>query len=149
MGGGGRGGARKPQKGKSIAKDLKVTLEEVYNGKLYKIPHNRKQCCEGCDGKGGANQKNAVLVKDKEWSSKCKCLDPECTNKANSPVPTVEEKEWQQMKKISARSATARSLWTKKPQLNVPSSLDALTSINIFSTEWLTIFQGLWPEMFT
>jgi len=54
-GGGGRGGPRKPQKGKPVAKDLKVTLEEVYNGKLFKIPHSRKKCCEGCDGKGGAN----------------------------------------------------------------------------------------------
>lgn len=36
MGGGGRG-PKKAQKGKSIAKDLKVTLEDIYNGKMFKI----------------------------------------------------------------------------------------------------------------
>lgn len=63
MGGGGRGGPKKPQKGKSIAKDLQVSLEDIYNGKMVKIPHNRKKCCETCDGKGGSNQKKCSTCK--------------------------------------------------------------------------------------
>lgn len=34
---------------------MKVSLEDIYNGKVFKIPHSRKKCCETCDGKGGAN----------------------------------------------------------------------------------------------
>lgn len=58
MGGAGMGGQRGPkraQKGKSIAKDLKVSLEDVFNGKMIKLSHTRKKLCDGCDGKGGAN----------------------------------------------------------------------------------------------
>jgi DnaJ family protein A protein 2 len=50
---GGKRGPKKPQKGKPVLKELKVTLEEVYSGKLFKIPHSKKQLCESCDGKGG------------------------------------------------------------------------------------------------
>jgi len=32
---------------------LKVTLEEVYNGKKTKIAVNRERICKACDGKGG------------------------------------------------------------------------------------------------
>jgi hypothetical protein len=34
---------------------LKVTLEDIQNGKLFKIPHTKKKLCDECDGKGGAN----------------------------------------------------------------------------------------------
>jgi DnaJ family protein A protein 2 len=32
---------------------LKVTLEEIYNGKKTKIAVNRERICNKCDGKGG------------------------------------------------------------------------------------------------
>lgn len=41
MGGGGQA-KKKAQKGKPVLKELKVTLEEVYTGKLYKLPHAKK-----------------------------------------------------------------------------------------------------------
>ena len=54
FGGGGRAKRdNRPRKGKTVLKELKVTLEDVYNGKLFKIPHTRKKLCEECDGKGG------------------------------------------------------------------------------------------------
>jgi DnaJ-class molecular chaperone len=37
--GGGQRGPKKPQKGKPVLKELKVTLEDVYSGKLFKLPH--------------------------------------------------------------------------------------------------------------
>lgn len=61
---------------------------------FIKYPTTENNVAKVAMEKEAQTKKNAVLVKDKEWSSKCKCLDPECTNKANSPVPTVEEKEW-------------------------------------------------------
>ena len=42
FGGGGRGGRQRgPQKGKSVQHAVKVTLEEIYNGKTTKIAVNR------------------------------------------------------------------------------------------------------------
>ena len=40
-------------KGKLI--ELKVTLEEVYEGKMHEFKHSRKRICEACEGKGGKN----------------------------------------------------------------------------------------------
>lgn len=68
MFGGGRGGRPKgPQKGKSVQHAVKVTLEEIYNGKTTKIAVNRdriqtadgskpegnsKMTCPACKGRG-------------------------------------------------------------------------------------------------
>lgn len=68
-GGRGRGGPKGPQKGKSVQHAVKVTLEEVYNGKTTKIAVNRdrlknadgseiddseatKMTCPTCKGRG-------------------------------------------------------------------------------------------------
>ena len=50
-----RGGQRQqgPKKGKPVMHPLKVTLEEIYNGKSTKIAVNRERICAKCDGKGG------------------------------------------------------------------------------------------------
>lgn len=37
--GGGQRGPKKAQKGKPVLKELKVTLEDVYSGKMIKLPH--------------------------------------------------------------------------------------------------------------
>lgn len=54
------GGGRKeagPKKMKAKLREVEVTLEEVYEGKIIHLPHKRKRVCEGCDGKGGANSR--------------------------------------------------------------------------------------------
>lgn len=54
FGGGGRqGGRREMQKVKATKKALEVTLEQVYNGAVIKVTHERTRCCETCKGKGG------------------------------------------------------------------------------------------------
>ena len=80
-GGGGRGGAdifeamfgggmpgrgpRGPQKGKSVQHAIKVTLEEIYNGKTTKIAVNRDRLCADCGGKGGKDGTNSTCGKCK------------------------------------------------------------------------------------
>lgn len=54
----GGGGMRRqqhqgPKKGKPVQYPLKVTLEEIYNGKQSKIKVNRERICAKCDGRGG------------------------------------------------------------------------------------------------
>mmetsp|Transcript_28883 Transcript_28883/g.40591 ORF Transcript_28883/g.40591 Transcript_28883/m.40591 type:complete len:421 (+) Transcript_28883:184-1446(+) len=57
-GGGGRGGRQGPRKGPSIQHPLKVSLEDLYNGKTVKLAVNRKvivgepKVCQKCDGQG-------------------------------------------------------------------------------------------------
>lgn len=54
-GGGGRGrrGGGGPQKGEDLQHPLKVTLEDLYNGKTVRLAINRDKLCEECDGRGG------------------------------------------------------------------------------------------------
>jgi DnaJ family protein A protein 2 len=63
---GGRGGgkAQKAQrKVKPTVEDVKVTLEEVYVGKLHTISFERQRNCEICDGKGGKEAKKCTTCK--------------------------------------------------------------------------------------
>ncbi len=54
-GGRGRGAPAKKQvpKCKPTKVGLKVSLADIYNGKVVKYEHNRTRCCEKCSGKGG------------------------------------------------------------------------------------------------
>jgi len=64
--GGGRGKAGAPKqmrKTKPTVKEVRVTLEEVYTGKMTKINMTRQRSCATCDGKGGANAKKCTTCK--------------------------------------------------------------------------------------
>jgi len=58
FGGGGRSGRRAPRKGAAVNHPLKVSLEDLYNGKTVKLAVNRKVIvgdvneCQRCEGKG-------------------------------------------------------------------------------------------------
>lgn len=52
------GGARRrtgPQKGEDLTHPLKVSLEDLYNGKTVKLAVNRDVLCGRCEGRGGAD----------------------------------------------------------------------------------------------
>lgn len=54
----GGGGARRrtgPQKGEDLTHPLKVSLEDLYNGKTVKLAVNRDVLCGRCEGRGGAD----------------------------------------------------------------------------------------------
>ncbi|XP_064094035.1 dnaJ homolog subfamily A member 2-like isoform X1 [Macrobrachium nipponense] len=52
-GGGMRGQRRGPRKGENTIHRLKVTLEDLYNGKISKLQLSRNTVCTACGGKGG------------------------------------------------------------------------------------------------
>jgi DnaJ family protein A protein 2 len=73
---GGRGGQRQsgPKKGKAAVHQLKVTLEEIYNGKKSKIAVNRERivpigdhgkdkstCITNCDKCGGRGMRTKMM----------------------------------------------------------------------------------------
>jgi DnaJ family protein A protein 2 len=57
-GAGGRGGRSGPRKGEDVNHPIKVSLEDLYNGKTVKLAINRQvqvgeaKMCNGCDGQG-------------------------------------------------------------------------------------------------
>lgn len=55
FGGGGGGGGRNrgPQKGEDIKHSIKVSLEDLYNGKTVKLAISRNKPCGDCEGRGG------------------------------------------------------------------------------------------------
>lgn len=55
FGGGGGGRPRGPRKGKDLVHRVKVSLEELYAGKVTKLALQKNVLCKGCDGKGGKN----------------------------------------------------------------------------------------------
>lgn len=55
-GGGAGGGGRRPQgprRGKDMAHNLKVSLEDLYKGKVSKLALQKQVICVKCEGKGG------------------------------------------------------------------------------------------------
>ena len=64
MGGpGGMGGGRNSNKTKPMVHKLKVSLEDLYNGKTKKLAANRDIQCADCDGKGGTKVERCILCK--------------------------------------------------------------------------------------
>ena len=53
FGGGGRSRPTGPRKGKDIMHNIKVTLEDLYKGKVTKLALNKTVLCGPCNGKGG------------------------------------------------------------------------------------------------
>jgi len=87
-GGGGRRGPKGPVKAKPKLRELKVTLEEVYQGKMFSFEHKRKRTCTDCDGKGGANATTCTQCKGRKMVEKMVMLGPGMYSQTSQPCPT-------------------------------------------------------------
>jgi DnaJ family protein A protein 2 len=84
--GGGRGGGGRraaPRKGESINHPIKVSLEDLYNGKIVKLAINRQviigeaTMCDSCDGQGAVMElRQIALGMVQQVQRKC----PNCTD---------------------------------------------------------------------
>lgn len=52
-GGGGHPGRKQRKKVQSTQREIHVTLEDLYNGKMIQLDHKKTILCEECHGKGG------------------------------------------------------------------------------------------------
>lgn len=50
---GGGGGRKQRRKVKPTEREVEVTLEDIYTGKMVKLDHDKTILCEECRGKGG------------------------------------------------------------------------------------------------
>jgi len=64
------------QKAKPKAMEIKVKLEDIYNGKSEKLQISRKRNCETCDGKGGSNVTTCTACKGRCIVEKVMMLGP-------------------------------------------------------------------------
>lgn len=85
LGGRGGKGGNKPKKAKPTLKELKVTLEDVYNGKMAKLPHTRSKACPSCDGKGGKDAKKCTTCKGHGMVEKVVQLGPGFLSSTRQP----------------------------------------------------------------
>lgn len=53
MRGGGRGGQKAKKKVRPTEREIQVSLEDIYTGKMIKLDHHKTILCEECHGKGG------------------------------------------------------------------------------------------------
>jgi len=63
FGGGGRSRKTGPKKGKTIAHEISVSLEDLYNGATRKIRVTRTRICTGCKGTGATKEDAVVTCK--------------------------------------------------------------------------------------
>jgi len=83
------GGPRRQQQGakktKPVMKEVQVKLEEVYAGKVVKMPIKKRICCESCGGKGGKNIKTCGDCKGQGFKIKTQMLGPGMIQQSQVP----------------------------------------------------------------
>jgi len=84
------GGRRKQQsqgakKTKAMGKEIEVKLDEIYNGKVVKLPFKRRVCCEVCEGKGGKNIKTCTDCKGQGYKIKTQMIGPGMMTQSQVP----------------------------------------------------------------
>jgi len=82
---GGPGGKGPQRKVKPKVKEIHVTLEDVYNGKMVTVPHTRKRICQECNGKGGKNAEKCKTCKGHGIVEKIVQLGPEFLSSSRAP----------------------------------------------------------------
>jgi DnaJ-class molecular chaperone len=87
FGGGGRSRPSGPRKGKDMAHALKVSLEDLYKGKVSKLALQKQIICVNCDGKGIFillnYRRKRWCSKDLRWLSRQRCQDCNASIGAN------------------------------------------------------------------
>jgi DnaJ family protein A protein 2 len=75
---GGHGGHGKAQKKKvkPIKKSVRVTLEDIYVGKMKNLQYERQKLCDGCEGKGGKDSVKCKTCKGQGMVEKVVQLGP-------------------------------------------------------------------------
>ncbi len=70
---------------KAKLREMNVSLEDVYEGKMLKLKHTRKRNCEACEGKGGLNAKTCPACKGKKFVTKLTMLGPGMYTQSQGP----------------------------------------------------------------
>lgn len=88
--GGGRGRRQEPgkKKAKPVGKEVEVKLDEVFNGKVHKLPMKKTMCCIECNGLGGKNIKTCPDCKGQGFKIKTQMIGPGMMTQSQVPCNT-------------------------------------------------------------
>jgi DnaJ family protein A protein 2 len=116
-----RGGpAQKQQrKVKPVVKEVKVKLEDVFAGKLLKIPHKKQKVCEECDGKGGKNSKKCTKCKGHGVVEKIVQLGPGFLSSSRAPCPDCNGEGTTYAKEDKCKACTGKCVLQENKTLEV------------------------------
>jgi len=99
-GGGGHGGRKQKKKVQSTQKEIHVTLEDIYSGKMIQLDHRKTVLCEECHGKGGEGVETCKDCKGRGSVIKTQMIGPGMIQQAQVPCTkckgqgeTVDEKK--------------------------------------------------------
>lgn len=88
LGGRGRGGPRQEtKKVRPMLKEIKVSLADIYTGKMKTITYTRQKTCEPCGGKGGKDAKKCGKCKGHGLIEKIVQLGPGFISSQRAPCP--------------------------------------------------------------
>jgi DnaJ family protein A protein 2 len=123
FGGGRRGGhghQKQQRKVKPVVKEIKVKLEDVYAGKLLKIPHKKQKVCEECSGKGGKNAKKCTKCKGHGMVEKIVQLGPGFLSSSRAPCPDCNGEGTTYAKEDKCKVCTGKCVLQESKTLECP-----------------------------
>jgi len=120
---GGRGGQRRsgPQKGEDKVHPLKVSLEDLYNGKTVKLAIHRKKPCLDCEGRGGkpGAEKTCSDCKGKGVKVQLRQIGPGMVQQMQSVCPTCRGECKQMDAKDKCTSCKGNKIYQDRKVLEV------------------------------
>lgn len=122
FGGGRRGGGGKPQqkKVKPMLKEVKVTLEDIYAGKMKTLSYEKHKVCDGCDGKGGKDSKKCTTCKGHGMIEKVVQLGPGFISSTRGVCPDCQGEGTSYDKANMCKQCKGKKMVVEKKTIEVP-----------------------------
>lgn len=122
FGGGGRRGPQRQEqrKVKPMLKELKVTLNDIYLGKLKTLTYKRHKVCEPCGGKGGKDAKKCTKCKGVGIVEKVVQLGPGFISSQRAPCPDCGGEGMCYDKKDQCKSCKGQKIIEEDKTIEVP-----------------------------
>jgi DnaJ family protein A protein 2 len=123
FGGGRRGGGAQRQESKKVKpmlKELKVTLSDIYLGKLKTITYKRHKTCEPCNGKGGKDAKKCTKCKGVGIVEKIVQLGPGFISSQRAPCPDCGGEGMSYDKKDQCKACKGQKIVEEEKTIEVP-----------------------------
>jgi len=105
---------------KPMLKELKVTLSDIYLGKLKTITFRRQRVCEPCNGKGGKDAKKCSKCKGVGIVEKIVQLGPGFISSQRAPCPDCGGEGMCYDKKDQCKSCKGQKIAEEEKTIEVP-----------------------------
>ena len=120
FGGGRRAGPRQTPQLKPTVVGMKLTLEDVYHGKMGYVDVDRKVLCQGCNGKGGSEVEKCTGCKGRGVVVKMVQLGPGMYSQSQADCGECKGTGEKIKKEHICKSCKGNKLIEKKEKVEVP-----------------------------